>query len=260
MNDRRAEGQLNVEHHPSAYKFSWAPRRGKSVRIKSSPAPHPVPVDRLRLSGQESPGFLQIGEWVLHQVCAQLRSWIEAGHPGIVIAVNLSPRQFHQPDIVEMIARALSDYDLPPHLLELEITESSLMRNPEEAAILLGELSEMGFRLSVDDFGTGYSSLGYLKRFPLDALKIDRSFVADIESDHDSASIAAAVIALAHSLGLKVVAEGVELDSQMEYLRSLKCDLAQGYLLGRPMPADDLVAFMEKRPCQLHPTSLLTAP
>jgi diguanylate cyclase (GGDEF)-like protein/PAS domain S-box-containing protein len=217
------------------------------------------PVDFIPMA-EETGLIVQIGEWVLRHVCAQLRSWIEAGHPGIVIAVNLSPRQFHQPDIVEMIARALSDYDLPPHLLELEITESSLMRNPEEAAILLGELSEMGFRLSVDDFGTGYSSLGYLKRFPLDALKIDRSFVADIESDHDSASIAAAVIALAHSLGLKVVAEGVELDSQMEYLRSLKCDLAQGYLLGRPMPADDLVAFMEKRPCQLHPTSLLTAP
>ena len=157
-----------------------------------------------------------------------------------------------------MIASALSDYDLSPHLLELEITESSLMRNPEEAAILLRELSEMGFRLSVDDFGTGYSSLGYLKRFPLDALKIDRSFVADIESDRDSASIAAAVIALAHSLGLKVVAEGVEQDSQMDYLRSLKCDLAQGYLLGRPMPADELVTFMEKHPCPTQLTPPLT--
>lgn len=186
----------------------------------------------------------------LREVCAQLRRWIEAGHPDIVIAVNLSPRQFHQPNIVEMIASALHDYALPPHLLELEITESSLMRNPEEAALLLSELSEMGFRLSVDDFGTGYSSLGYLKRFPLDALKIDRSFVADIESSQDSASIAAAVIALAHSLGLKVVAEGVEKDAQMDYLRSLKCDLVQGYLLSRPMPADDLVNFLKKHPCQ----------
>lgn len=195
---------------------------------------------------EETGLIVPIGEWVVRTVCAQLRTWIDAGHPSLVIAVNLSPRQFHHSDIVDMIALALSDYGLPPHLLELEITESSLMRNPEEATHLLKALSQMGFRLSVDDFGTGYSSLGYLKRFPLDALKIDRSFVADIESSQDSASIAAAVIALAHSLGLKVVAEGVEHDSQMTYLRNLKCDLAQGYLLGRPMPADELMQFVNK--------------
>lgn len=206
------------------------------------------PVDFIPLA-EETGLIVPIGEWVLRQVCAQLRSWIEAGYPSLVIAVNLSPRQFHQPDIVEMITRTLSDYDLPSNLLELEITESSLMRNPEDAAILLGELSELGFRLSVDDFGTGYSSLAYLKRFPLDALKIDRSFVADIESDHDSSSIAAAVIALAHSLGLKVVAEGVEQISQMDYLRGLKCDLAQGYLHGRPMPADEFMTFLGRHPC-----------
>jgi diguanylate cyclase (GGDEF)-like protein/PAS domain S-box-containing protein len=207
-----------------------------------------APADFIPMA-EETGLIVPIGEWVLRQVCAQLRSWIEAGHPTLVIAVNLSPRQFHQPDIVEMIASALHDYDLPPHLLELEITESSLMRNPEDAAVLLGALSEMGFRLSIDDFGTGYSSLGYLKRFPLNALKIDRSFVADIESSQDSASIAAAVIALAHSLGLKVVAEGVELDTQMDYLRNLKCDLVQGYLLGRPMPADNLMNYLERQAC-----------
>lgn len=205
------------------------------------------PADFIPLA-EETGLIVSIGEWVLRQVCAQQRSWIEAGLPSIVIAVNLSPRQFHQPGIVEMIAQALRDYDLPSHLLELEITESSLMRNPEEAALLLGELSQMGFSLSVDDFGTGYSSLGYLKRFPLDALKIDRSFVTDIETNEDSASIAGAVIALAHSLGLKVVAEGVEQVTQMEYLRDLQCDMAQGYLLGRPMPADALVTFMAKQP------------
>ena len=202
------------------------------------------PLDFIPLA-EETGLIVPIGEWVLRRVCAQQRSWIEAGLTSIVIAVNLSPRQFHQPDIVEMVAAALRDHDLPPHLLELEITESSLMRNPEDAARLLGELSQMGFSLSVDDFGTGYSSLGYLKRFPLNALKIDRSFVNDIETNQDSGSIAAAVIALAHSLGLKVVAEGVELETQMAYLRSLNCDIAQGYLHGRPMPADEFVAFLQ---------------
>jgi diguanylate cyclase (GGDEF)-like protein/PAS domain S-box-containing protein len=203
---------------------------------------------------EETGLIVPIGEWVLRQVCAQQRSWIEAGRDPIVIAVNLSPRQFHQPNIVEMIVSVLRDYDLPSHLLELEITESSLMRNPEEAAILLGELSQLGFSLSVDDFGTGYSSLAYLKRFPLNALKIDRSFVSDIETNQDSSSIAGAVIALAHSLGLKVVAEGVEVNSQMDYLRDLQCDIAQGYLHGRPMPADELATFLAKHPCPIKPT------
>ncbi len=204
------------------------------------------PADFIPLA-EETGLIVPIGEWVLRRVCAQLRNWAEAGLSVIAIAVNLSPRQFHQPNIVGMITNALNDYDVPPHLLELEITESSLMRNPEEAAALLMELSDKGLSLSVDDFGTGYSSLGYLKRFPLDALKIDRSFVTDIENNEDSATIASAVIALAHSLGLKVVAEGVELETQMAYLRNLKCDIAQGYLIGRPMPADDLMAFMGTR-------------
>lgn len=196
---------------------------------------------------EETGLIVPIGEWVLRQVCSQLRSWDEAGLPSTVVAVNLSPRQFHQSNIVEMVATALQDFDLTPQRLELEITESSLMRNPEEAADLLEQLSQMGFSLSVDDFGTGYSSLGYLKRFPLNALKIDRSFVADIETNQNSGSIASAVIALAHSLGLKVVAEGVEKMAQMEYLRSLKCDFLQGYLYGRPMPADEFMALLTKQ-------------
>jgi len=138
--------------------------------------------------------------------------------------------------------------------MDPETTESSLMHNPEETALLLGELSRQGFQLSVDDFGTGYSSLAYLKRFPLHALKIDRSFVIDIETNRDSAAIAAAVIALAHSLNLKVVAEGVEQEGQMAYLRGQKCDMAQGYLYGRPMPAEEFIAFLERHSCQTSTT------
>jgi diguanylate cyclase (GGDEF)-like protein/PAS domain S-box-containing protein len=194
--------------------------------------------------------IVPIGEWVLRRVCAQLSAWREAGLAGLRVAVNLSPRQFRQHNIVDMIRAAMADHDLPPGWLELEITEGSLMHNPEETAALLEELSEMGFHLAVDDFGTGYSSLAYLKRFPLHALKIDRSFVSDIETNRDSAAIAAAVIALAHSLGLKVVAEGVERAAQMDYLRGLRCDIAQGFLYGRPMPADEFITLLERQSCQ----------
>jgi diguanylate cyclase (GGDEF)-like protein/PAS domain S-box-containing protein len=196
---------------------------------------------------EETGLIVSIGEWVLRRVCAQVRGWREAGLPEVKVAVNLSPRQFRQPNLVEMIRAALADYDLPSDWLELEITEGSLMHNPEEAVLLLDELSRLGFRLAVDDFGTGYSSLAYLKRFPLHVLKIDRSFVVDIETNRDSAAIAAAVIALAHSLELKVVAEGVEQPAQMDYLRGLDCDIAQGYLYGRPMPADEFMILMAKQ-------------
>ncbi len=219
---------------------------------------HPVhglisPNDFIPLA-EETGLIVAIGEWVLRRVCAQMRGWREAGMPELKVAVNLSPRQFRQPDIVEMIDRAVRDYGLPPECIELEITEGSLMHNPEATALLLEELSQRGFRLAVDDFGTGYSSLAYLKRFPLHALKIDRSFVSDVESNRDSAAIATAVVALAHSLGLKVVAEGVELEVQMAFLRGLNCDLAQGYLYGRPLPAEEFMAMLVNQPSRTHST------
>jgi diguanylate cyclase (GGDEF)-like protein/PAS domain S-box-containing protein len=200
---------------------------------------------------EETGLIVPIGEWVLRQVCSQLRAWHEAGLPEVRVAVNLSPRQFRQPNLVEMIVGAARDYELPASCLELEITEGSLMHNPEEAERLLTELARHGFDLSVDDFGTGYSSLAYLKRFPLHALKIDRSFVIDIESNRDSAAIAAGVIALAHSLDLKVVAEGVEQPGQAAYLRAQRCDFIQGYLYGRPVPAEDFSALLEKQACSI---------
>ncbi|KAF0103832.1 MAG: PAS/PAC sensor-containing diguanylate cyclase/phosphodiesterase [bacterium] len=201
---------------------------------------------------EETGLIVPIGEWVLRQVCAQIRAWREAALPEVRVAVNLSPRQFRQPNLVEMIVGAVRDYELPASCLELEITEGSLMHNPEEAERLLTELAHHGFDLSVDDFGTGYSSLAYLKRFPLHALKIDRSFVSDIETNRESAAIAAGVIALAHSLNLKVVAEGVEQQGQAAYLRAQRCDFIQGYLYGRPMPAEEFTARVETQAC---PTS-----
>jgi len=198
---------------------------------------------------EESGLIVAIGEWVLRRVCAQYREWRGAGLPGLRVAVNLSPRQFRQSDLVGMIGAILADYDLAADWLELEITEGSLMHDPEAVTEQLGELHELGIRLSVDDFGTGYSSLAYLKRFPLDVIKIDRSFVTDIETNRDSAAIASAVVTLAHGLGLSVVAEGVETASQSAYLRGLGCDIAQGYLFGRPMPPEAFAALIGPRPC-----------
>lgn len=198
---------------------------------------------------EETGLIVPIGEWVLRHVCAQLHAWRDAGLPEVRMAINLSPRQFRQPHIVETIVAAVREHGLPPDCLELEITESCLMHNPEETALLLEALSRYGFHLSVDDFGTGYSSLAYLKRFPLHALKIDRSLVCDIETNRDSAAIAAGVIALAHNLNLKVVAEGVERESQMAYLRGHHCDIAQGYLYGRPVPAAEFLARLDGQAC-----------
>lgn len=193
---------------------------------------------------EESGMIVPIGEWVLREVCAQIKIWRKAGAVHPKVAINLSPSQFHQANLVEMFEQALLDFEIPADALELEITEGTLMHNPAEAATVLRALNRMGFNLAVDDFGTGYSSLAYLKRFPLHALKIDRSFIQDIETNRDSAAIAAAVISLAHNLGLKVVAEGVEDIHQMEHLHGLECDFAQGYLYGRPMPAEELLALI----------------
>jgi EAL domain-containing protein (putative c-di-GMP-specific phosphodiesterase class I) len=232
-----AGGELHIEYQPQVDETGSIVAAEALLRWKH-PLRGPVPPSLFIPLAEETGLIVPIGEWVLLQVCEQIRDWRDAGYAPIKVAVNLSPRQFRQHDMVSMISTALARYDLPPDCLELEITEGSLMHSPDEAAELLAELHRLGFRLAVDDFGTGYSSLAYLKRFPLHALKIDRSFVSDIETNRDSASIAGAVIALAHSLGLKVIAEGVEELGQMDFLRGMNCDFAQGYLFGRPMPPE----------------------
>jgi diguanylate cyclase (GGDEF)-like protein/PAS domain S-box-containing protein len=188
--------------------------------------------------------IVPIGEWVLRTACAQQVAWRRAGLGCVRVAVNLSARQFRQAGLGAMVAQALADTGCAPGCLELEITESVLMERPDSAAETLRHLSNMGVRVAIDDFGTGYSSLAYLKRFPIHTLKIDRSFVRDIPDSKDDAAIASAVIALAHSLQLSVVAEGVETAAQRDFLASLRCDHAQGYLLGKPMAADALAAML----------------
>ncbi len=184
--------------------------------------------------------IVPIGAWVLQAACRQAREWTDAGFRFGHVAVNLSAKQFSSGDLLDTIRCALDRSGLPASLLELEITESTIMHNPPEALLLLERIRDMGVALSIDDFGTGYSSLASLKQYPLDSLKIDRSFVKGIPNDADDVAITEAIIAIAHKMRLKVVAEGVETVEQAEFLRKAGCDMAQGYLLGRPMAAAEV--------------------
>jgi diguanylate cyclase (GGDEF)-like protein/PAS domain S-box-containing protein len=201
----------------------------------------------------EETGLIRpVGEWVLHAACAQLARWRDSRLKPVPIAINLSARQLRHGGFCEAVARTLAEFDLEPHLIEVEITESSLMDNPVEAEKALGQLKTLGVMLAIDDFGTGYSSLGYLKRFPFDTLKIDRSFVRDMNTDPDDALITRTIIALAHSLDLTVVAEGVETAEQLEFLAAHRCDEAQGYLFSVPVPAERATALLRSGE-PLHP-------
>jgi EAL domain-containing protein (putative c-di-GMP-specific phosphodiesterase class I) len=193
---------------------------------------------------EESGLIIPIGAWVLEQACHQLRDWHHQGRTGPQgsVEVNVSARQIDDPRIVDTVERILDTTGLPAECLTLEITESALMEDASSALGILLALKELGVLLAIDDFGTGYSSLGYLQRFPLDILKIDQSFVETLGVDSRGDTIVAAVINLAHALGLQVVAEGVETTQQLEILRSLGCDLAQGFLFSRPVPAAQIVS------------------
>ncbi len=192
---------------------------------------------------EETGLIVPIGEWVLQEACSQQRSWQQAGWPPLKIAVNLSARQFHKPGLVKVIANILEKTGIEPAWLELELTESIIMRDAEATIRLLKELHQMGLEISIDDFGTGYSSLSYMKRFPIHKLKIDQSFVRDISTDKDDAEIVASIIALAQSMNLRVIAEGVETEEQLRYLVARGCHEAQGYHYSRPVPPEEIEQF-----------------
>jgi diguanylate cyclase (GGDEF)-like protein len=189
--------------------------------------------------------IVPLSEWILRHACAQNKLWFDEGFP-LNVAVNLSARQFQQQDLAQTILKIIEETGLEPGTLDLEITESSIMKNAEAAIKTLEELKKTGIRISIDDFGTGYSSLGYLKRLPIDILKIDRSFVQDVTSNPDDAALVMAIVTLAHNLRLKVVAEGVETEDQFKFLQLLKCDECQGYLFSEPVTAEKFRKLLDE--------------
>lgn len=195
---------------------------------------------------EETGLIVPIGEWVLQTACTALRTWQAFGIPQLRVAINLSPRQFVHGDLLKNITRAVTQTRCSFDHLEVEITEGMVMHNPERAVVLIKQLKEMGMLVAIDDFGTGYSSLSYLKRFPIDNLKIDQSFVADIPHDPGNTAITQAIIAMAHSLGLKVIAEGVETPEQFNFLRGHLCDEVQGHYVSLPLNQEDATAFLRQ--------------
>ncbi len=186
----------------------------------------------------------EIGAWVLREACRQCTEWRHAGRLSLRVAVNVAASQFRRGDLLELVRGALQESQLDPRFLEIELTESAVMTNPEDSAAILEQLSRMGVLVSVDDFGTGYSSMSYLRRFPIDKLKIDRSFITDLTTRADDASIVEAIVSLAHGLRLKVVAEGVETLEQLKFLQSVGCDQYQGYHFSPPLPATEFAELV----------------
>ncbi len=244
--------QLHIHYQPQV--------NVKSGRIVGAEAllrwQHPVlgmvsPAEFIPVA-EDSGLILPIGEWVMRTATAQAVEWMQQGFSPISIAVNLSAIQFRQPDLVDMIVRVLDETKLPAELLELELTESVAMQNPQNAVSVMDKLNEIGVNMSIDDFGTGYSSLNYLKKFKVRRLKIDQSFVRDISTDPEDRAIVKAIISLAHSLGMQTVAEGVESVEQQTFLREQSCDQLQGYLFGKPVPNQQFEAMLAKNlllPC-----------
>jgi EAL domain-containing protein (putative c-di-GMP-specific phosphodiesterase class I) len=197
------------------------------------------PIDFIPVA-EETGLIVPLGTWVLQTACDQNMAWQQAGHAPIPVAVNLSARQFQERDLLDMVTQALEESGMDPEYLQLEITEGVAMQDVESTTRTLRALREMGVQIAIDDFGTGHSSLSYLRSFPVSALKIDISFVRDLTIDPNDAAITAAILAMANSLALKVIAEGVETEEQLAFLREHGCDEMQGFLFSKAVPADEL--------------------
>ncbi|HEY9050894.1 MAG TPA: EAL domain-containing protein, partial [Gammaproteobacteria bacterium] len=195
---------------------------------------------------EETGLIMEIGEWVIKQACQQGAEWAQKGYKQVPISVNLSAKQLREEKLTEMIAQVLVDTGMSAKYLGIELTESAIIIEPEMALSRLQSIKSLGIKLSLDDFGTGYSSLSYLKRFPIDTLKIDQAFIRDIKVDHEDAALVKAIIAMAHGLGMDVVAEGVEQQEQLEFLGANACDTIQGYLFSRALPAEEIENYFQK--------------
>jgi diguanylate cyclase (GGDEF)-like protein len=243
---RRAldKGEFELHYQPKVDVASGEVHAMEALVRWRSPERGLVPPGEFIAVSEEIGLIIPLGAWVLREACRQNRAWQLAGLPRMRVAVNLSAYQFRQQNLPEFVAGILKETGMDASCLEVEVTESVVMHNPVDAARILERLHAQGIHISIDDFGTGYSSLSYLKQFRLDTLKIDRSFVRDISSDADDAAIVSAVIALAHSLRLRVIAEGVETEEQLDYLRQLGCDQYQGFLRSKPLPAAEFEAML----------------
>ena len=233
-------------------------RTGKIIGVEAlirwkHPSKGIVPPNQFIPVLEETGLILPVGEWVLREACARSKAWQQAGLPHIRMAVNLSSIQFQQPELVPMVRDVLIETGLESQWLELEITESIAMFNEEATIATLTDLRAIGIHLALDDFGTGYSSLSYLKRFPLHKLKIDKSFVQDINANEGGAPIVKSIISLAKNLNLQVIAEGVETEAQLEFLANCGCDEVQGYLFSKPLPEEVLVTFLRENAAAAQP-------
>jgi diguanylate cyclase (GGDEF)-like protein len=230
------DGQFELHYQPKVHTASGEIGSAEALlRWKHPERGYIAPVEFIPVA-EETGQIGAIGNWVLQEACRQVRRWIDMGLAPLRIGVNISAAQFHEPGLVQSVRAALDEARLDPRWLELELTESCVMSNPEESIRLLQELSDMGIMVSVDDFGTGYSSMSYLRRFPIDMLKIDRTFVAEMDTSEDDTSIVRAIVSLAHGLRLRVVAEGVETGAQLSALRTLGCDEYQGFHFSPALP------------------------
>jgi diguanylate cyclase (GGDEF)-like protein len=239
-----AKNELRVYYQPQIDIASGAIIGAEALVRWLDPLEGLIPPDRFIGIAEQTGLIIQIGAWVLKETCRQGKQWIDAGLKPLSLAVNISPYQLRQGNLGTSIVDILLETGFPAERLELELTESSLMERPAEIIDRLNKLRAQGIHLAIDDFGTGYSSLAYLKRFPLDVLKIDKSFIDDIPHQQDDMEIAAAIIDMGHTLGFKVLAEGVENQEQLDFLQAKGCDLYQGYLKSRPLPAEGFAALL----------------
>ncbi|MGQ0656950.1 MAG: putative bifunctional diguanylate cyclase/phosphodiesterase [Chromatiales bacterium] len=248
-----AAGQFELHYQPKVHLRGMVPVGMEALVRWSHPEMGAVPPSVFVPVAEETGLIVPLGEWILHEACRQAKAWQHAGLPPLAVSVNLSAGQFRAKGIQAVIAGVLQETGIDPAFLELELTESLLMEDRDACIKLMQKLRLLGVSLSIDDFGTGYSSLSYLKRFPINALKIDRSFVCDVGTDADVAAIVTAIIALAHSLRLKVVAEGVESEQQVRFLTEQHCDEIQGYYFSQPLSAADFGEWVRQRTHALPP-------
>ena len=251
-NLRRAltQNELEVFYQPKLCLTSGRLQGMEALLRWQHPEKGMISPDQFITVAEDTGLIIPIGKWVVRQACRMSRQIAAIGMGHLQVAINLSPKQFSDPDLVGSIAAILHEEQLDPHLLELELTESLLLEATDDTRHQLGRLKSLGLTLAMDDFGTGYSSLSYLKKFPIDVIKIDRSFIKDIPDNQDDMEITSAVIAMAHNLKLKVVAEGIETAAQLGFLRRHKCDIGQGYLFYRPIPGRELIDSLRRYPCR----------